>query len=84
MWRHLLTKLASYKVPLVMVSTHGSVVPLAMFSINCYVRLFAKATHPHSSRFNNVPIMDIQLGTVENHGRTKCEIHLQRFQACFC
>ena len=45
MWRHLvakftnariskkklLTKLASYKVPLVMVSTHGSVVPLAMF-----------------------------------------------------
>ena len=32
MWRHLLTKLASYKVPLVMVSTHGSVVPLAMFS----------------------------------------------------
>ena len=33
MWRHLLTKLASYKVPLVMVSTHGSVVPLAMFEI---------------------------------------------------
>ena len=32
MWRHLLTKLASYKVPLVMVSTHGSVVPLAMFN----------------------------------------------------
>ena len=31
MWRHLLTKLASYKLPLVMVSTHGSVVPLAMF-----------------------------------------------------
>ena len=31
MWHHLLTKLASYKVPLVMVSTHGSVVPLAMF-----------------------------------------------------
>ena len=34
MWRHLLTKLASYKAPLVMVSTHGSVVPLAMFSTN--------------------------------------------------
>ena len=33
MWRHLLTKLARYKVPLVMVSTHGSVVPLAMLFI---------------------------------------------------
>ena len=32
MWRHLLTKFASYKVPPVMVSTHGSVVPLAMFN----------------------------------------------------
>ena len=31
--RHLWTKFASYKVPPVMVSTHGSVVPLAMF---CY------------------------------------------------
>ena len=31
MWRHLLTKFASYKVPPVMVSTHRSVVPLAMF-----------------------------------------------------
>ena len=31
MWRQLLTKFASYKVPPVMVSTHGSVVPLAMF-----------------------------------------------------
>ena len=31
MWRHLLTKFVSYKVPPVMVSTHGSVVPLAMF-----------------------------------------------------
>ena len=31
MWRHLFTKFASYKVPPVMVSTHGSVVPLAMF-----------------------------------------------------
>ena len=31
MWRHLLTKFASYKVPPVMVLTHGSVVPLAMF-----------------------------------------------------
>ena len=37
MWRHLLTKLASYKVPLVMVSTHGSVVPLAMFSSNVLI-----------------------------------------------
>ena len=33
MWRHLLTKFASYKVPPVMVSTHGSVVPLAMFNL---------------------------------------------------
>ena len=33
MWRLLLTKLACYKVPLVMVSTHGSVVPLAMFNM---------------------------------------------------
>ena len=31
--RHLL---ASYKVPLVMVSTHGSVVPLAMFIISLF------------------------------------------------
>ena len=33
MWYHLFmfTKFASYKVPPVMVSTHGSVVPLAMF-----------------------------------------------------
>ena len=31
MWRHLLTRFTSYKVPPVMVSTHGSVVPLAMF-----------------------------------------------------
>ena len=31
MLRHLLTKFASYKVPPVMVSTHGSVVPRAMF-----------------------------------------------------
>ena len=33
MWRHLLTKFASYRVLPVMVSTHGSVVPLAMFFI---------------------------------------------------
>ena len=31
MWSHLLTKFAIYKVPPVMLSTHGSVVPLAMF-----------------------------------------------------
>ena len=37
MWCHLFTKLASYKVPLVMVSTHGSVVPLAMFVFFCYL-----------------------------------------------
>ena len=30
--RHLLTKSANYKVLPVMVSTHGSVVPLAMFA----------------------------------------------------
>ena len=34
MWCHLFTKFASYKVPPVMVSTHGSVVPLAMFSFD--------------------------------------------------
>ena len=33
MWRHLLTKFARYKVPPVMVSTHGSVVLLAMFFV---------------------------------------------------
>ena len=32
MWCLLFTKFASYKVPPVMVSTHGSVVPLAMFA----------------------------------------------------
>ena len=32
MWRHLLTKFASYRVLPAMVSTHGSVVPLAMFN----------------------------------------------------
>ena len=32
MWCHLFTKFASYKVPPVMVSTQGSVVPLAMFA----------------------------------------------------
>ena len=31
MWCYLFTKFASYKVPPVMVSTHGAVVPLAMF-----------------------------------------------------
>ena len=31
MWCHLFSKFASYKVPPVMVSTQGSVVPLAMF-----------------------------------------------------
>ena len=34
MWCHLFSKFASYKVPPVMVSTHGSVVPLAMFKNN--------------------------------------------------
>ena len=33
---HLLTKFSSYKVPPVMVSTHGSVVPLAMFKSICF------------------------------------------------
>ena len=33
MWCHLFTKFACCKVPPVMVSTHGSVVPLAMFVI---------------------------------------------------
>ena len=33
MWRHLLAKFASYRVLPVMVSTHGSVVPLAMFLV---------------------------------------------------
>ena len=33
MWCHLFNKFASYKVPPVMVSTHGSVVPLAMFVV---------------------------------------------------
>ena len=37
MWHHLLTKFASCKVPPVMVSTHGSVVPLTMFIINSRV-----------------------------------------------
>ena len=34
-WRHLLAKIASNKVTLVMVSTHGSVVPLSMFVWFC-------------------------------------------------
>ena len=37
MWRHLLTKFASYKVIQVLVSTHGSVVPLAMFVCQVYM-----------------------------------------------
>ena len=38
MWCHLFTKFASYNVPLVMVSTHGSVVPLAMFCFQTSIR----------------------------------------------
>ena len=33
MWRHLVTKFASYEVPPVMVSTHGSIVSLAMLVV---------------------------------------------------
>ena len=42
-WRQLFTKFVSYKVPPVMVSTHGSVVPLAMFkpkSLSCHTLSF--------------------------------------------
>ena len=45
MWRHLLTKFASYKVPPVMVSTHGSVVPLAMF--NPFLETFSNFPKDH-------------------------------------
>ena len=45
MWHHLFTKFASYKVPPVLVSTHGSVVPLAMFLkmdvSECYIHYIA-------------------------------------------
>ena len=44
MWGHLLTKFASYKVLPVMVSTHGSVVPLAMF----HLHLFAASVLEHA------------------------------------
>ena len=48
MWRHLLAKFASYRVLPVMVSTHESVVPLAMFLWN-----FSKLSHadPRTLRF---------------------------------
>ena len=43
MKRHLLTKFASYRVLPVMVSTHGSVVPLAMFLFPLDLLILASA-----------------------------------------
>ena len=57
-WRHLLTKFASYKVPLVMVSTHGSVVPLAMFFNFLTLRLYQYQVF-HINRLDHVPCLSL-------------------------
>ena len=54
MWHHLLTKFASYRVLPVMVSTHGSVVPLAMFVD--YVRIHLTVLIPLNSIWWNIDL----------------------------
>ena len=51
MWRHMLTKFASYKVPPVMVSTLGSVVPLAMFRHVRRTRHFPEGSYQAVNNF---------------------------------
>ena len=73
MWYHLFmfTKFASYKVPPVLVSTHGSVVPLAMFSsckdYSCHLHLVQAVQVSNSSSAKSCDHISIE--------GTDCDIH---------
>ena len=66
MWYHLFmfTKFASYKVPPVMVSTHGSVVPLAMFLERTILKPFFLSSLGHLGL----------LSSLDTHGNIVFEI----------